>query len=245
MCPGSLSRILSLTAPKLVGDEEGEAVMTTIERPQGVGAASRSRGWLTGPATGVVALAGVMGAGAGFSVTDELPVETMLDKLESAGSSLLLGGAAQAFAAMAMVIFGAWIFSQLRAVEPAGALTSLVAGGGCILTAASMAVAAAHTQLAAIDPKEVVDPAIPLALHTLEESLFAGAWCSLALVAGAVAVAALRQRVLPTWLGGVSAFIAVLLVVLQVVVPWAGWFPSVIWLIVAGFGLRASDVSIA
>lgn len=203
-----------------------------------------AKGWLLAPAIGLVAVTGVMGSGAGFSVTDDLPVETMLDKLESASSSLLLVGAVQAIAAMALVVLGAWIFARLRAVEPAGALTSLVAGGGCLLTASMMAMAAAHTQLVA-GMEGAVDPAVPLTLHTLEENLFAGAWCSLALVAGAVAVAALRHRVLPTWLGGVSAFIAVLLVVLQVVVPWAGWFVGAVWLLAAGFGLRLRQPPVA
>lgn len=203
-----------------------------------------AKGWLLAPAIGLVAVTGVMGSGAGFSVTDDLPVETMLDKLESASSSLLLVGAVQAIAAMALVVLGAWIFARLRAVEPAGALTSLVAGGGCLLTASMMAMAAAHTQLVA-GMEGAVDPAVPLTLHTLEENLFAGAWCSLALVAGAVAVAALRHRVLPTWLGGVSAFIAVLLVVLQVVVPWAGWFVGAVWLLAAGFGLRLRQPAVA
>lgn len=207
------------------------------ERVQDTERLAVSKGWLLAPAIGVVAITGVMGSGAGFSVTDDLPVQTMLDKLESAGSSMLLVGAVQALAAMALVVFGAWIVARLRAVEPEGALTSLVAGGGCLLTAAMMAMAAAHTQLV-VGYEDAVDPAIALTLHTLEENLFAGSWCSLALVAGAVAVAALRHRVLPTWFGGVSAFIAVLLVILQIVVPWAGWFVGAVWLVAAGFGLR-------
>lgn len=212
--------------------------MSVTERTQETNAVG-PRGWLIAPAIGLVAIAGVMGTGAGFSVHDDLPVATMLDKFEAAASTLLLGGAVQAMVSMAMVVFGAWIYTRIKAVEPEGALTALVAAGGCALTAAVMAVAAAHTQLAGATAPDAVDPAIPLTLHTLEESLFAGAWCSLAVVAGAVAVASLRHRVLPTWLGGVSAFIAVLLLVLQVVVPWAGWFPAAIWLIAAGFGLRS------
>jgi len=218
--------------------------MTMTDRSQGVATPPLAKGWLIAPAIGAVAIAGVMGSGAGFSVTDDLPVETMLDKIEAANSSLLLVGAVQALAAMGLVVFGAWIFSRLRAVEPAGALTSLVAGGGCLLTASMMAMAAAHTQLV-VDTQDAVDPAVALTLHTLEESLFAASWCSLALVAGAVAVAALRHRVLPTWLGGVSVFIAALLVVLQVVVPWAGWFVGAVWLVAAGFGLRVRAPSVA
>jgi hypothetical protein len=68
----------------------------------------------------------------------------------------------------------------------------------------------------------------------------------LAVATGAIAVAGLRHRVVPTWLGGVSAFITALLVVLQLVVPWAGWFPAAIWLIAVGIGMRnvgTSDVA--
>lgn len=228
---------MSIDASTLEATEEG-SIVTTIEHTDGTAVVGASRGWLVAPVVGIVAAAGVMFTGAGFSVTDDLPVATMLEKLEDARSTLLLGGAVQAFAAMGVVVFGAWLFMRLRAVGPTGAMTSSVAAGGCGLTAAMMAVAAAHTQLATYDANAAVDAAVPLTLHTLEENLFAGAWCSLALVAGAVAVAALRHRIVPSWFGGVSAFIAVLLVVLQVVLPWAGWFPATIWLIVAGFGLR-------
>ena len=194
--------------------------------------------WGLGPLVGLVAVVGVTGSGAGFSVTDDLPVRTMIGKLEAAASSLLLVGAAQALGAMALVVFGAWLQHRLRGAGPDGSILPTVAGGGAFLTAACMAVAAMHTQLVGEDAAEAVDPAVPLALHTLEENLFAGAWCSLALAAGAVAVAAFRHRIAPAWLGGVSAFFAVLLVILQVVVPWGGWFPAAIWLIAAGIGLR-------
>lgn len=219
--------------------------MTAIDESLDLATQPKTKTWLVGPALGVTAVALMVGTGVGFSVTDKLPIETMLAKLEAANSTLRLGGAAQALTAMALVIFGAWVFTRLREVEPEGALTPLVAGGGCIITAAMLAMAAAHTQLiGSYVPTDIVDPAVPLALHTLAQNLFAGAWCSLALVAGAVAVAALRRRVLPTWLGGVSAFITALLLVLQIVVPWAGWFPAAIWLIVAGIGLRSRPASV-
>lgn len=217
------------------------STMTDYGRPASAGearSATRSWGWLLGPLIGVSAIAVMMVTGAGFSVGDDLPVAEMLTKLEEARSVLLLGGASEALAAMGLVIFGVWAADRLRAVEPEGALTSRVVSGGAFVTAAMLAVAAAHTQLATVDAADAVDPAVPLTLHTLEENLFAGAWCSLALMSGAVAVAAFRHRVVPTWLGGVSAFVTALLLIAQVVVPWAGWFPSAIWLIVAGVGLR-------
>jgi hypothetical protein len=205
----------------------------------GAASAAGRVGWVLGPVTGVGAIIAMITTGPGFSVTDDLPVATMIEKLDAAKSALLLGGAAQALVAMALVVFGVWVASRLRAVEPVGALTSTVALGGFGLSAALAAMAAAHTQLVSGDAPQMVDPAIALTLHTLEESLFAASFCVLALAAGAVAVAGLRHRVVPAWLGGVSAFITALLIVLQVVVPWAGWFPAGVWLVVVGIGLRS------
>jgi hypothetical protein len=196
------------------------------------------KGWLAGPAGALFIFGAMFMGGAGFSVTDDLPVPEMLEELEAARTTFLLGGAAEAMAAFALVVFAAFLGSRLRAVEPAGALTSRVASGGCLLAASLAAMAAAHTQLATMASEQTADPAINLTLHALEENLFAASWCALALPAAAVAVAALRHRVLPTWLGVVSAFVAVLLGVLQVVVPWAGWFPALVWLVAAGTGLR-------
>lgn len=206
----------------------------------GAGAATGARaGWALGPASGLVIIGGMVLTGAGFSVTDELPVDTMIDKLVAAKSALLLGGALQAVVAMTLVVFGAWVAARLRSVQPSGSSLAGTAFGGFGLSAALAASAGAHTQLIATDADRMVDPAIALTLHTLEENLFAAAFCVLAVAAAALAVAGLRHRVVPAWLGGVSAFITVLLVVLQLVVPWAGWFPAAIWLVAAGIGLRS------
>jgi hypothetical protein len=194
--------------------------------------------WVLGPVTGLAIFGGMMLTGAGFSVTDDLPVDTMIEKLDAAKSALLLGGALQAFVAMTLVVFGAWVATRLRTVAGRASALPSVVFGGFGLAAALAAVASAHTQLIAGEAPRMVDPAIPLALHALEESLFAGSFCVLAVASGAIAVAGLRQRVVPMWLGGVSAFITALLVVLQVVVPWAGWFPSAVWMVATGIGMR-------
>lgn len=190
-------------------------------------------------ATAFLGLAAMMVPAAGFSVEDDLPVETMLTKLEEAQSSLMLGGAIQALAAMALVIYGAFLRRALTDREAPGALTPSIAWGGALLTAGMAAMAGAHTQLAGA-MEEVIDPAILLTLHTLEENLFAGAWCSIALASGAVAIAGLRRGSVPRWLGGVSAFVTVLLLIAQVVVPWAAWFPAVVWIAVSAVALRSA-----
>jgi hypothetical protein len=193
--------------------------------------------WLIGVAAGVAVIASVTATDAGFSVTDKLPVETMLHKLDDASSGFLLGGGFQGLVAMGIVVYGAFVRGALLRREPEGALTPVVAWGGALLTAAMAGMGAAHTQLAA-SFKDAVDPAIPLTLHALEQNLFAGAFCAIALVAGAVAVAGLRRGAVARWFAGVSAFVAILLVVVQIAVPWAGWFPAAVWMIVSAFGLR-------
>lgn len=210
--------------------------MTTEAREARTG--SPPAAWVLGPATGLAIFGGMMFTGAGFSVTDDLPVDTMIEKLEAAKSTLLLGGALQAFVAMSLVVLGAWVATRLRSVAGRESALPTVVFGGFGLGAALAAVAGAHTQLISGDAPRMVDPAIALSLHALEESLFAAAFCVLAVAAGAIAVAGLRQGLVPTWLGGVSAFITVLLVVLQIVVPWGGWFPAALWLVSVGLGMR-------
>lgn len=201
------------------------------------GGTTGSKGALVGVAAALVGLAATMVPAAGFSVADDIPVETMVEKLGEASASLMIGGGLQAITAMALVVYGAFLRQSLQAREAPGALTPTVAWGGVLLTAALSAMAAAHTQLAGA-METTIDPAILLTLHTLEENLFAGAWCSLALAAGAVAVAGLARGAVQRWLGGVSAFIAVLLLIAQLVVPWAAWFPALVWVAVSTFALR-------
>ena len=190
-------------------------------------------------ATAVIGLAATLLPSAGFSVEDNLPIETMLTKLEEAQSSLLLGGGLQAIAAMAVVVYGAFLRRALADREGPGALTPSIAWGGVLLTAAMAAMSGAHTQLTG-GMEGAVDPAIMLTLHTLEENLFAASWCAIALASGAVAVAGLKRGSVPRWLGGVSAFVTVLLVLAQVVVPWAAWFPAVVWIAVSAVALRST-----
>lgn len=198
-----------------------------------------TRGWLLGPVVGVGGFLTVAAFGSvGFSVTDGTPVPEMLAVLADASAEFQLVGGAQALVALAMVVMGVWVGLRLRSLEPVGSLCARVAGGGFALAAAMLAMGAAHMQLATVAADETADPAINLTLFTLAENLFAGAWCAVALASGAVAVLALRHRVLPAWFGAVSGFVTVLLLVLQVIVPWAGWFPAVIWLAVCGIGLR-------
>lgn len=210
-----------------------------------------------GPRLGTIALGvgmGILGfmsmemTGAGFSVSDDLPLATMVDKLETVGGAMTIGGGIQALLGLGLVIFGALVRRTLLRSEPEGSLTPTIAWGGALVSATMVSVGAALSQLIGATATEgAADPAILLAGYNLSESFYAGAWCALALTAGAVAFAGLTRGSVSRWLAGVSAFIAVLLLLAQVVVPWAGWFPALVWVLVASIGLRTSasrDVSV-
>ena len=202
------------------------------------GGNGRAAGVVFGVALAILGIVALMVPAAGFSVADDIPIETMLAKLADAAPTLMFGGGLQALVAMGLVIYGALIRRALTSREGPGPLTPTIAWGGALLAAATAAAAAAHTQLMGGMEEQVADPAVLLTLHTLEENLFAGAWCAIALVSGSVAVAGLRRGSVPRWLGGVSAFVTVLLLVAQVVVPWAAWFPALVWVAVSALALR-------
>lgn len=199
-------------------------------------AAARRTPWLAA-GVGVLGVVAGLYSSAGFSVVDKLPVTTMVQKLEDAASGMRVSGALQALTAFGLVLYGAHVRQLLLRREPDGALTPTVAWGGALLAAAMTATAGAITQLS-VGYTDAVDTSVPLTLHTLDENLYAGAWCAIALVAGAVAVAGLRRGAVARWFAGLSAFVATLLVVAQLAVPWIGWFPALVWIIVSAFALR-------
>ena len=192
-----------------------------------------------GIAIGIAGFISLEMTGAGFSLEDNLPVATMVDKLEAVSGTMTLGGGIQALVGLGVVIFGALVRRTLLRSEPEGSLTPTIAWGGALVTATMISVGAALSQLTGAS-KSPSDPSLLLPLYNVAESFYAGAWCALALTAGAVAYAGLARGSVSKWLGGVSAFIAVLLVLAQIVVPWAGWFPAVVWILVASIGLRTT-----
>ena len=212
----------------------------SVERPRTTGGrASRLATIALGLTLGIVGFISLEMTAAGFSLEDNLPTATMLDKLEAVSGTMTLGGGIQALVGLGVVVFGALVRRALLRSEPEGALTPTIAWGGALVTAAMVSVGAALSQLTGAS-KSPGEPAALLANYNLSESFYAGAWCALALTAGAVAFAGLARGSVPRWLGGVSAFIAVVLLLAQVVVPWAGWFPALVWVLVTSIGLRTS-----
>lgn len=75
------------------------------------------------------------------------------------------------------------------------------------------------------------------ALDALGEIGYDG-WVAMGLLTAGVALAALRDRALPRWLGWISV-VATVVFALLTFFPFVAWAPALLWLLVAGIGLLA------
>ena len=140
---------------------------------------------------------------------------------ESDGGTLLAG----AFIFMVGTAVFIWFLASLRArlywVEGgAGRITSIVFGSGLVVAAMSMGLMAPQAAggLMAEETSAPIDPGAAQALEALGDGFFVAAEATVFVFFFAIAVAALRTRALPVWLGWASLVLA-----LAALVPWIGW----------------------
>jgi len=103
---------------------------------------------------------------------------------------------------------------------------------------------AGYGLLAAIGGAVLSDrPATTVAsIYSVGDGLAYSLWTPIGLVCGAVALAGLRGRGVPRWLGRVSAVFAVLFAGLAFF-PFLSWFPGLLWVLTASLGLLFGTVS--
>lgn len=209
---------------------------------------SNARGWAW---AGLVA--GVLGLGL-FALSGALivPNAAMADNAEVLGHIIDAEAAVWAFqvvsvlAAGLLVVFGTGMRRSLAAQEPAGSLLPDVALAGALLTSGTLLVGGGiSTELfwsltrdaAEIDPDTV---AANLGIF----NTIAWVWAGLGLSAGAVAIAALRHGAAARWFGWVSAAMALLVLVTQVVpMQYLALVPGSLWLLAAGPGFARRERS--
>jgi hypothetical protein len=140
---------------------------------------------------------------------------------ESDGGTLLAG----AFIFMVGTAVFIWFLASLRArlywVEGgAGRITSIVFGSGLVVAAMSMGLMAPQAAggLMAEETNAPIDPGAAQAFEALGDGFFVAAEATVFVFFIAVALAALRTRALPVWLGWASLVLGIV-----ALVPWIGW----------------------
>jgi hypothetical protein len=140
---------------------------------------------------------------------------------ESDGGTILAG----AFIFMVGTAVFIWFLGSLRArlfwaEGGAGRVTAIVFGSGLVVAAMSMGLMAPQAAggLMAEETEAPIDPGAAQAFDALGDGFFVAAEATVFVFFLAVAVAALRTRALPVWLGWASLVLG-----LVALVPWVGW----------------------
>ena len=159
------------------------------------------------------------------------------DALAGHGGEILIRNGVSWWAAAALVVFLVGLHRHLATHHDPGSLVPGVAQAGSMVTGAGLFIG--YGMLAAIGGAVLSDvPAPTLAsVYAVGDGLAYGTWTAIGLVCGAVALAGLRGRGVPRWLGYVSALFAVLFAGLAFF-PFLSWFPGLLWVLAVSLGLR-------
>lgn len=141
-----------------------------------------------------------------------------------------------------------WFLGSLRArlfrgEGGAGRVTSIVFGSGLVVAAMSMGLMApqAAGALTADETDPSLDPGAAQAFEGLGDGFFVAAEAAVAVFFLAAAVAALRTRALPVWLGWASLVLGI-----AAMVPWIGWAVYIwglpLWVLVVSIWLFVRPV---
>jgi hypothetical protein len=163
---------------------------------------------------------------------------------ESDGSKLLAGS----FIFMVGTAVFIWFLGSLRArlfwaEGGAGRVTAIVFGSGLVVAAMSMGLMAPQAAggLMADETDAPIDPGAAQAFDALGDGFFIAAEATVFVFFLAIAVAALRTRVLPVWLGWASLVLGIL-----ALVPWIGWAVYIwglpLWVLVVSIWLYVRPV---
>ena len=198
------------------------------------------------PLAGVLAVIGwVVGLILAASAADEEEGAEILAAYADHETRILAGGVIWLIATALFTWFLGSLRARLAAAEgPIAPLTAIAFGAGVAMTplvallpAADMAGALSHEEL---------DVSAAVAIHNLSEAFFFGAEYLCAAFLAATALAVLRTRALPRWLG--FAALAIALVLLIAPIGWVAMiFAFPLWVLATSFLLwrepRATTVA--
>ena len=176
------------------------------------------------------------------SEADQDDPERLVDTLSGHETEFFVRNGISWWAAGAFLIFVVGLHRHLVTHHDEGSMVPGVALVGGAVTGAGMF--AGYGLLAAIGGAVLSDrPATTVAsVYSVGDGLAYSLWTPIGLVCGAVALAGLRGRGVPRWLGRVSAVFAVLFAGLAFF-PFLSWFPGLLWVLTASLGLLFGTVS--
>ncbi len=160
----------------------------------------------------------------------------LVDTIAGKQLDLYLGNGLSWLGIACLVVFVAGLYRRLSTSEPAGSLIPVVVLSGGTATAGGLLLAYGFLALLAGVAGEDLAPTTVAAIYTIGDSLAYMAWTSMGIVTAGVAIAGIRHRSLPRWLGYVSGIFTLLFVALSFF-PFLSWFPALIWLLVTSIGL--------
>jgi hypothetical protein len=143
-----------------------------------------------------------------------------------------------------LLAYTARLRQYLAARLPANSILPTLAWAGGLLTAAAQFTSLFFTSLLVHRAVEGYRPSALEPIQAINEGLPAVAWTPMGLAAFALAVAGLRDRAVPRWLGWFSAIVTALMAVLTATDLMApNWFVVAVWLLVTSGTLLASGRS--
>jgi hypothetical protein len=139
-----------------------------------------------------------------------------------------------------LIVYAARLRQYLAARQPENSILPMLVWAGGLLTAAAQFIALFFTSLLVHRAVEGYGPSALEPIQAVNEGLPAVAWTPMGLAVFAVAVAGLRDRAVPRWLGWFSAAVTVIIAVLTAAdLAAPNWFVVAVWLLVTSGTLLA------
>lgn len=222
-------------------------VTTTTAAPNGTGSRWTGRGWAAaGVLAGAAGITSIQASTAADAVYREDlagDAEGIVAALAQQTGPLIAFHTATTLTTVLLLVVAAGLHRRLAGVLPVGSLLPGVAAGGLgLVSVAGLMGSALDTEFifGLSSPESLVPETAVVYGHWV--GTVPWLWVGAGVAALAVAVAALRHRALPRWIGWVSLVLGVLTTLVGVSpLQYLAGFPGPVWLLVASLGFLLGD----
>jgi hypothetical protein len=167
------------------------------------------------------------------------PGPVTVEAIDEHVTDLVIGYGLTVLGLAFVAVFASGLARSARSAAPDSLAAPVIAVGGAVTVAATF-VGYSFMLLLAGAAEEDRAPTTVASMYTIADSLGYIGWVLLGLVTGGVALASLRDRAFPRWLGWISAAVTALFALLAFL-PFLSWALALLWLLVAGIGLLVHE----